>query len=131
MSYKKYNKYNACKRYTADGLKFDSSKEYRRYLYLKDRLRNGEISNLRTQVKYLLIPEQREPSFTTKTGKVKQGKLIERECSYIADFVYFDNEQQEEIVEDVKGYRKSMGYNYYVIKRKLMLYVHGIKITEI
>jgi hypothetical protein len=78
-----------------------------------------------------LIPEQREPSFTTKTGKVKQGKLIERECSYIADFVYFDNEKQEEIVEDVKGYRKSMGYNYYVIKRKLMLYVHNIRITEV
>jgi hypothetical protein len=127
----KKNKYNARKRYTADGLKFDSSKEYRRYLYLKDKLKDGFISDLKTQVKYLLIPEQREESYIAKSGKVKQGKLIERECNYIADFVYYDNLKQELVVEDVKGYKKGMAYSYYVIKRKLMLYVYGIKITEI
>jgi len=130
MGYKK-NKYNARRKYTADGLKFDSSKEYRRYLYLKDKQKDGFISNLQTQVKYLLIPEQREPSFTTKSGKVKQGKLIERECNYFADFVYYDNLKKETVVEDVKGYRKSMGYNYYVIKRKLMLERYGIRISEV
>jgi hypothetical protein len=129
--YNKKNKFNARKRYTVDGLKFDSSKEYRRYLFLKDRLKNGEIENLRTQVKYLLIPEQREDSFFTKNGKEKKGKIIERECNYYADFVYFDKQLGQEVVEDVKGYKRGMAYSYYVIKRKLMLYVHKIKIQEI
>lgn len=127
----KKNKYNARKRYSVDGLKFDSSKEYRRYLYLKDKQKDGFISDLQTQVKYLLIPEQREPDFVTKRGKIKPGKIIERECNYIADFVYYDNLQKKIVVEDVKGYKRGMAYSYYVIKRKLMLYIHKIKITEV
>ena len=37
------------------------------------------------------------------------------------------------VVEDVKGYRdpSSAGYAKFVLKRKLMLYVHGIIIKEV
>jgi len=73
-----------------------------------------------------LIPAQREPDVIGVKGGVKKGKVIEKECSYIADFVYND-EDGDLIVEDTKGIKTKD----YIIKRKLMLYVHGIKITEV
>ena len=85
----------------------------------------GEISNLQRQVKYLLIPAQREPNTIGPRGGIKKGKLLERECSYIADFVYDMNGSK--VVEDTKGMRTTE----YIIKRKLMLYVHKIKIKEV
>lgn len=57
----------------------------------------------------------------------KKGKLLERECSYIADFEYFDKQAGKMVVEDTKGFKTKD----YTIKRKLMLHVHGIRIKEI
>ena len=105
---------------------FDSKKEYRRYLELKAMEEAEQISDLRRQVKYVLIPAQREPDTIGKRGGKIKGKLIERECSYIADFVYKDN-QGNTIVEDTKGMRTTE----YVIKRKLMLYLKNIRIKEV
>lgn len=87
----------------------------------------GAISNLQRQVKYILIPVQREPDIIGKRGGRKPGKLIEKECAYYADFTYFDRDKQETIVEDTKGMRTTE----YIIKRKLMLHVYGIRIREI
>ena len=120
------NKYNA-KSVEYDGLKFDSQKEALRYKELDYLLSERIITDLKRQVKYLLIPAQREPATVGKRGGVKQGKLIEHECSYIADFVYTVVESGETIVEDTKGMRTKD----YVIKRKLMLFVYGIRIKEI
>lgn len=133
MYYNRINKskYNSKKIYAADGMKFDSRKEYQRYLYLKDKEKDGYIKDLKTQVKYILIPAQREPDQPGKRGGIKKGKLIERECAYYADFVYYDCIKNCEVVEDVKGYKAAGAYNLFTIKRKLMLYVHGIKINEI
>lgn len=77
----------------------------------------GLISELREQVKFVLVPTQRDAD----------GKLQEKECSYYADFVYTDNATGQMVVEDTKGVRTKE----YVIKRKLMLSVHGIRIREI
>ena len=79
-----------------------------------------EISELRRQVKYELLPSQR-----------MDGKCVERPLHYIADFVY--TQDGETVVEDVKGYRDpaSAGYAKYVIKRKLMLYRYGIRVREV
>lgn len=133
MYYNRINKskYNSKKIYAADGMKFDSRKEYQRYLYLKDKEKDGYIKDLKTQVKYILIPAQREPDQPGKRGGIKKGKVIERECAYFADFVYYDCIKNCEVVEDVKGYKAAGAYNLFTIKRKLMLYVHGIKINEI
>lgn len=133
MYYNRANKskYNSKKIYAADGMKFDSRKEYQRYLYLKDKEKDGYIKDLKTQVKYILIPAQREPDQPGKRGGIKKGKVIERECAYFADFVYYDCIKNCEVVEDVKGYKAAGAYNLFTIKRKLMLYVHGIKINEI
>ena len=110
-----------------DGSTFDSMKEYRRYLDLIAMLKAGEIKDLRRQVKYILIPAQREPDTIGKRGGVKKGKLLEREVAYYADFVYIDTGSGEEIVEDTKGIRTTE----YILKRKMMLYFHHIKIHEI
>lgn len=110
-----------------DGKRFDSAKEAQRYYELKLLERAGEISDLQTQVEFVLIPEQREPDIIGKRGGVKKGKSIELKCSYYADFVYTDNRTGEKVVEDTKGFRTTE----YIIKRKLMLWVHGIRIKEI
>lgn len=117
-------KYGA-KKVVADGITFDSKKEYRRYCELKLLEKSGAISELQRQIKYILIPSQREPDTIGPRGGVKKGKVIEKECAYIADFVYKENGQT--IVEDTKGFRTTE----YVIKRKMMLYVHGIRIREV
>ena len=127
-SYRK-SKYGA-KKVTVDGLTFDSKKEANRYRELKILEKIGEITNLQMQVKYVLVPAQREPDTVGKRGGIIKGKLIEREVSYIADFVYTDVNGNR-VVEDVKGYRGGGAYEIFKIKRKLMLYVHGIKIIEI
>lgn len=93
---------------------FDSKREYRRYLELAQQLDNGTIKNLQRQVKFVLIPSQRI-----------DGKVVERECSYIADFVYIDDGNV--VVEDAKGYRTD-AYN---IKKKMMLHLYGIQIKEV
>lgn len=112
--YGKVSKYRA-KKTTIDGIVFDSRKEAARWLELKELEKAGEIAVLRRQETFVLIPEQRGTD----------GKLIERRCTYKADFVYVENGST--VVEDVKGVKTKD----YIIKRKLMLWVHGIKIREV
>lgn len=107
------SKYHS-RKITRDGMTFDSVKEYRRFCELRLIERSGAITDLQRQVKFELIPSQR-------IG----GKVIERACSYIADFVYIENGKK--VVEDTKGFRTPD----YIIKRKLMLWVHGIRIKEV
>lgn len=114
-----------------DGIVFDSMKEANRWKELKVLERAGQVRDLQRQVKFRLIPAQREwTDETTATGKPKKGKLLEHECSYIADFTY-KNRYGLLVVEDVKGYKKGEAYALFVIKRKLMLWVHGIRIKEV
>lgn len=129
MAKQSKSKYGA-EKITVDGQSFASKKEARRFTQLRLLERAGEISDLKTQVKFVLIPAQREPDSVGARGGVKKGKLIERECAYIADFTYFDS-KGELHVEDVKGYKGGGAYELFKIKRKLMLYVHGIRIIEI
>lgn len=111
------NKYKS-KKAMVNGILFDSRKEASRYVYLKQQEKAGLISDLELQKKFVLIPKQTD-------GK----KTVERECAYYADFVYIKD--GETIVEDVKGYRNGQAYALFTIKRKLMLYVHGIRVKEV
>lgn len=117
------------KKCTFEGMVFDSKKEMNRYFELMALEKAGEISGLRRQVEFLLIPEQREPDTIGARGGVHKGKLIERKASYVADFVYVRD--KELVVEDVKGFKGGGAYEVFKIKRKLMLYVHGIKVNEV
>ena len=123
------NKYGN-RKVTVDGVAFDSKKEGNRYKELTLLEKAGIITGLRRQVKYVLIPAQREfcNEIYTKgknKGRFRPGKLLEKECSYIADFVYIQDGKT--IVEDTKGFRTEA----YKIKRKLMLKEYGIRINEI
>jgi hypothetical protein len=122
-----------------DGIEFQSQKEGKRYAELKLLQRAGEISDLELQKKYELIPAQYEIVETGEHYKVGERKgqpktkrvCIEQSVVYIADFVYQKNGQT--VVEDVKGYRdpSSATYAKFVLKRKMMLWIHGIRIKEI
>lgn len=108
-------KYNNKKVMLGD-MTFDSKKEANRWVELAIMQKNGEISALDTQVVFELIPAQRDP--VTK-------KVLERAVHYVADFVYYKDGQK--VVEDTKGFRTPD----YIIKRKLLLYIHGIRIQEV
>jgi len=117
-------KYHA-KKTVIDGITFDSKKEADRYVQLKVLEKAGEIEGLQMQVEYELIPAQYGPDRITPTGKHKRGPLLERAVKYKADFVY--KVDGLTVVEDVKGFKTKD----YIIKRKLMLWVHGIQIREV
>ena len=101
-----------------DGETFDSKHEAQRWAELKLLERAGEICELERQVSFCLIPTQRDEI---------TGKVIEREAKYIADFVYRDRKTYKLIVEDAKGMKTEV----YKLKKKLMLYRHGIQIREV
>lgn len=104
---------------------FDSRKEADRYIRLRTLEKAGEIEGLQMQVEFELIPAQYGPDRITPTGKHKRGPLLERAVKYKADFVYTNH--GETVVEDVKGFKTKD----YIIKRKLMLWRHGIRISEV
>lgn len=126
-------KYNT-RKVEVDGILFDSKKEAARYVELKLLEQQGEITDLQLQKTYELIPAQYETfeRYGKRGHRLKDGKrLIERPVTYIADFVY--QQDGKTVVEDVKGYRNTgaAGYAMFVIKRKLMLHIHGIRIKEV
>lgn len=107
---------------------FDSEHEADRFFELSMLQRAGRISDLQTQVPFELIPTQREPATVGKRGGIKLGKCIEQSCVYYADFVYKDKDGIQ-IVEDAKS--PATRTEAYKIKKKLMLYRHGIRIVEV
>lgn len=130
MARRRYRQYYSSTKYgnkktTVDGITFDSLKEAKRYKELSLMEKSGAIQDLQMQVKFVLIPAQREPDTIGKKGGIHKGKLIEREVSYIADFVY--KEKGQTVVEDTKGMRTPE----YIVKRKMLLYFHGIRINEV
>lgn len=121
------------KKTVRNGAVFDSGREAQRYSELRLLERAGAITNLQKQVEFELIPAQFEAVPTGELykrgalkGKPKMKQVcIEKSVKYIADFVYQENGKT--VVEDAKGFRTEK----YIIKRKLMLYVHGIRIKEV
>ncbi len=103
------------KKTVIDGITFDSAKEARRYQTLKTLEKTGDVGNIRTQVKYELIPT------------LRIGGVTHRKCVYIADFVYIDRRTGKTIVEDVKGVKTPV----YMLKKRLMKQLHDIDIVEV
>ena len=120
------------KKAVRNGSVFDSRREARRYSELSLLERAGAITDLQKQVEFELIPAQFETVPTgefykrgAKKGTPKMKQVcIEQSVKYIADFVYQENGKL--VVEDVKGFKTKE----YKIKKKMLLYFHGIKIKE-
>jgi len=110
---KKRSKYGN-RKVVVDGITFDSAREGARYAKLAAMRTAGEITDLRIQVPFEVVP----------TAIVGGRKRPARR--YIADFVYRDAAGTL-VVEDVKGMRTAV----YSIKRQLMKAVHGIDIVEV
>lgn len=109
------SKYNSRKT-VIDGITFDSKKEAKRYVELKNKQDEGEITDLRLQVPFELVP-----SFTIEIDGKKRKR---RNIRYIADFVYYENGQK--VVEDVKGRKTEI----YKLKKKLFEYKFKQTIKE-
>lgn len=95
---------------------YDSAKEAERARVLRLMEKAGKIRELEEQVSFTLLPAQYDG-----------GKCVERPVRYVADFVYVDAMSGKKVVEDVKGVKTPE----YVIKRKLMLHILGIRINEV
>lgn len=109
---------------------FDSQKELDRWDLLQIMEQRGEISDLQRQVSYVLVPSQYIKVWkTVRKKEVLKDKRVEAPITYRADFQYRLPDGKL-IVEDVKS-EVTRRLPEYVMKRKLMLWIHGIKLTEV
>lgn len=90
----------------SQGHEHDSKPEAVRCNELAERQRNGEISGLKTQVEFDLLPK------FTKRGEMPSEQAVR----YIADFTYCEDGSQ--IVEDVKS-SWTQKDGIYRLKRKM------------
>lgn len=111
MGYSKYRN----QKITIDGITFDSIKEGNRYRELKLLERAHVIKDLRLQVSFIL-----------QDGYVFQNRKI-KPITYVADFVYYDNEKKCTVVEDTKGVRTDV----YKLKKKMFEKRYQMPITEV
>lgn len=94
------------KKTVIDGITFDSRTEAEYYKYLKSLERDKKIYRLRCHPVYVL-----QEAFERYGKKYKAIK-------YIADFEYWNEEEQTHVVVDVKGYAMEDAR----LKRKLFAY---------
>lgn len=116
------------KKITVGGITFDSRREAKRYQELYFLQKAGKISDLELQKRFELIPAQYETfeRYGKKGQRLKDGqRCVEKAVFYVADFCYVQDGQM--VVEDTKGVRTKD----YIIKRKLLLWVHGIRVKEV
>ncbi len=96
---------------------YASKKEAKRAQELRLLERAGKISQLKEQVIFVLLPTQRDP---------KTGKVLEREVTWKADFTYFEEGNPNMVAEDSKGYKTQQ----YILRRKMVLYFHNVRVRE-
>ena len=114
---------------TIEGINFDSEREAKRYLILKDYQNKGDISDLKMQVVYELIPAIKELKTIVLKTKTRQKEVtIQQPITYRCDFTYIKDNVL--VVEDVKISPKMLPTEY-KLKKKLMRYIHGITIKEV
>jgi hypothetical protein len=110
------SKYGNKKAVSRDGTIFHSQRECKHYEELLLLQAVGDIYGLKTQTLFTLVPCQMESS----------KRVAERPVTYRCDFDYFDRQGRRHI-EDSKGEKTQQ----YIIRRKLMLWVHQIKVEEV
>ena len=105
---------------------FDSTSEYQRYLLLLDMERRGDITDIKRQVTFELLPQQTKVVRKQLKTKIKEViKVVEQDVNYTCDFTYYKD--GEYVVEDHKGSRWNVD-EAMRIKKKLLYYFHGIEL---
>ena len=124
----KGSKYNN-KKVIYDNIKFDSTKEGKRYLVLKDAEKKGIITNLELQVKFELIPSIKEEYIKhLKTKDKSMTRTLQLPITYICDFRYIKD--GKEVIEDVKASPKMIP-NDYKLKEKLFFWKFRTRIRRV
>lgn len=114
------------KKVVIDGISFDSTKEGKRYLVLKEAERNGLISELTLQPRWVLLPAKKEQYIEhKKTKDVVRERTILQPIRYTADFSYIKDGSL--IVEDVKSSPKLLSKDV-PLRLKMMKYFHDIDV---
>ena len=107
---------------------FDSKKEAKYYLFLKQQESDGKVRDIQLQVSYELVPAvYRTEIKHLKTKDKEVQKKIQRAVNYVADFVYTDCSTGNTCVIDTKGFRTKE----YKLKKKMMLAFLGVEIIEV
>ena len=102
---KKINKYGN-KKVVVDGMDFDSNLESERWKELRILEKANLIKDLRRQIKFELQPSYKKNDKTIQSIK------------YIADFMYYDLNKKQFVVEDTKGFKTDV----YKLKKKIFEY---------
>lgn len=123
-------KYNN-KKVVIDNIEFDSKKEGQRYLVLRDAEARGEISELKLQPKFELIPSIKEDYIKhLKTKDKIETRTVQLAITYKADFQYKKNDKV--VVEDVKASPKMASLDKaFLIKEKLFRWKFGFSIKRV
>lgn len=108
-------KYRNNAKATVGDQRFDSEREARDWVVLRDREQRGEISNLQRQVTFTL--------YAPCLAGEQHGQNIEV-CTYTPDFVYIEDGRK--VVQDSKGVRT----REYRMKRRWLEIQEGIVVRE-
>lgn len=126
----KGKKYNNTK-VEFDNIKFDSKREMRRYLVLKEAQERGVITDLELQPKYELIPAIREEYIKhLKTKDKVETRTVQLAITYTADFRY--KKDGVTVVEDVKASPNMAALDKaFLLKEKMFRYFFGFPIKRV
>lgn len=106
---------------------FDSKTEYERYLYLKQLEEKGEISFLKQQVKFEIVPVLKKKVEKPLKTKIKiEEKVDERAKHYTADFTYVNSNGQF-VISEVKSIGTQLARDYPLRRAliKQIIYKHN------
>ena len=122
----KRNKYGNTKIVSENGDKWDSKREMKRWLVLKDAEQSGLITDLRRQVRFELIPAIKRTEIVQLKTKTKEVEKTEQQAiTYTADFVY--TKDGKTVVEDIKPSPNTVPKEF-MLKAKLFFWKYGFKI---
>ena len=122
------SKYGA-KPMVVGGIRFDSTKEARRYSELRLLEKAGQITDLETQPKFPIdvVRLWQDGRWTWATSQPPPDLI---QCGvFTADFRYVETATGQVVIEDVKsGPTKTTAYR---LRKRLVEAIHGVTISEV
>ena len=116
---KGWNKYGA-KKVVYKGITFASTVERDRFRYLEYQQQIGEISGLRLQVQFEILPKITKMVPKQLKTKVRfEERVVESAVHYTCDFIYKDGDKY--VIEDVKSDYARKGSRDYPLRRHRMV----------